>query len=145
MVQLWAVAAERAFDLFAGWAAARDETYGLGTTVSAVRDTFRELLNGLDRVPVTVDGQTYDVLPGRGPGHAAPSDDGWADLEHRPVRFLARAKGTTHRDPRQPGRQRAPRAELTRRADPGRGRGEPAAAAIVGGRSSLWGWAKRQP
>ncbi|HEX6357294.1 alpha/beta fold hydrolase [Actinophytocola sp.] len=60
MVRLWAVIAERAFDIFAGWAVERDETYGLGTTVPEVRETFRTLLNELDRQPVTVDGQTYD-------------------------------------------------------------------------------------
>jgi hypothetical protein len=93
MVQLWAVAAERAFDLFAGWAAARDETYGLGTTVSAVRNTFRELLNGLDRVPVTVDGQTYDGnrvrLFARGIGQHEAKNSDLADL----LRKLLAARG----------------------------------------------------
>ncbi len=60
MIQIWTLSSERGFDLFAAWAAQRDDTYGLGTTVEAVRTTFRELLNELDRTPVTVEGETYD-------------------------------------------------------------------------------------
>ncbi|MDI5980243.1 alpha/beta hydrolase [Amycolatopsis magusensis] len=60
MVQIWAVFAERAFGLFADWAAVRQETYGLGGSVDEVRNTFRGLLNNLDRHPVTIEGETYD-------------------------------------------------------------------------------------
>ncbi len=59
-IQIWQLSAQRGFDIFAGWAAQRDDTYGLGTTVGEVGTTFRELLNELDRTPVTVDGETYD-------------------------------------------------------------------------------------
>jgi pimeloyl-ACP methyl ester carboxylesterase len=93
MIQIWTLPAERAFDMFAVWAAERDETYGLGTTVAEVRDTFRQLLNRLDRTPVTVDGQTYDGnrvrLAARGIGQHEEINVTLADL----LRKLLAAQG----------------------------------------------------
>ncbi|WP_020666427.1 alpha/beta hydrolase [Amycolatopsis nigrescens] len=60
MVQIWSLPAERAFDLFADWAAERDATYHLGDTAARVSSGFRRLLNQLDKEPVVVDGRSYD-------------------------------------------------------------------------------------
>jgi hypothetical protein len=48
----FAIGAENRFPDFATWAATRDSTYQLGTTATAVRDTYLRLAATLDRTPL---------------------------------------------------------------------------------------------
>jgi pimeloyl-ACP methyl ester carboxylesterase len=51
------------FPDFAAWAAARDDTYGLGATPAAVTATFFDLAGRLDRTPVAgVDGSLFRLV-----------------------------------------------------------------------------------
>ncbi|WP_436738309.1 alpha/beta hydrolase [Streptomyces sp. BBFR102] len=60
MVQWWAWGAEPAFDRWTGWAAARSDTYDLGTTPKQVDRTFWELVGQADEEPIVIDGQPLD-------------------------------------------------------------------------------------
>jgi pimeloyl-ACP methyl ester carboxylesterase len=53
----WSGAVESRFPDFAGWAAARDDTYHLGADAAAVRWTYLRLAADLDRKPMTVAGR----------------------------------------------------------------------------------------
>ncbi|MFJ6015482.1 alpha/beta hydrolase [Streptomyces sp. NPDC092952] len=57
MFQDMAKAAERAFTRWAGWAARRHTTYGLGGTPAEVRRTFWDLVARADREPIAFEGQ----------------------------------------------------------------------------------------
>ncbi|MFD0078527.1 alpha/beta hydrolase [Streptomyces sp. NPDC127166] len=53
-------AAELAFTRWTEWAAARDATYGLGATPQAVRAAFWDLVARADRMPIVLEGQSFD-------------------------------------------------------------------------------------
>ncbi len=71
MVQWWAWGAEPAFDRWTEWAAARSDTYDLGTTPKEVDRTFWELVARADEEPVVLDGQPLDGDTIRGGMRAA--------------------------------------------------------------------------
>ncbi|MFF4647382.1 alpha/beta hydrolase [Streptomyces sp. NPDC001389] len=54
----WSAGAELAFTRWTEWAAARNATYGLGSTQAEVRKTYWELIARADRTPVPVQGGT---------------------------------------------------------------------------------------
>ncbi|MBW5482768.1 alpha/beta hydrolase [Streptomyces bambusae] len=60
MIQVWAEAAEPAFQRWARWTAERSGEYGLGETPDAVSKTFWDLVARADREPVVIDGQKFD-------------------------------------------------------------------------------------
>ncbi|MFC8131197.1 alpha/beta hydrolase [Streptomyces sp. NPDC057302] len=60
MFRIWAPEAERAFQRWAKWTAARDATYGLGATPAAVSKSFWDVIARADRDPVVVDGVPLD-------------------------------------------------------------------------------------
>ncbi|QDY81021.1 alpha/beta fold hydrolase [Streptomyces qinzhouensis] len=58
--RLWATEAEKAFDRWAEWAAARNERYGLGATPKAVSRTFWKIVAQADRKPIKLGDRLYD-------------------------------------------------------------------------------------
>ncbi|MGV9311774.1 alpha/beta fold hydrolase [Streptomyces sp. NPDC003691] len=58
--RLWATEAEKAFDRWAEWAAARNAQYGLGTTPEAVSRTFWKIVAQADRKPIRMGEQLFD-------------------------------------------------------------------------------------
>ncbi|WP_258382880.1 alpha/beta hydrolase [Streptomyces sp. NTH33] len=69
MVQSWAEEADRAFDRWAVWTAARHETYGLGTTAEKVAQAFWDLVEQARQEPVELDGTRYGPDEIRGALH----------------------------------------------------------------------------
>lgn len=60
----YSVGVEDRFPDFAAWAAARDDEYGLGTDAAAVRRTFLDLAERLDRAPIPWPGANPPRLDG---------------------------------------------------------------------------------
>ncbi|GAA1889723.1 alpha/beta hydrolase [Streptomyces durmitorensis] len=60
MFRTWAPQAERAFQRWTKWTAARDATYGLGDTPAAVSKSFWDVIAKADRDPIVVDGVPLD-------------------------------------------------------------------------------------
>ncbi|MFJ1548312.1 alpha/beta hydrolase [Streptomyces sp. NPDC088246] len=56
MFRGWSAGAELAFTRWTEWAAARNATYGLGSTPAEVRKTYWELIARADRTPVPTEG-----------------------------------------------------------------------------------------
>ncbi|GAA3090647.1 alpha/beta hydrolase [Streptomyces rectiviolaceus] len=60
MFRIWAPEAERAFQRWTKWTAARDATYRLGATPAAVGKSFWDVVARADRDPIVVDGAPLD-------------------------------------------------------------------------------------
>ncbi|MBK1784881.1 alpha/beta fold hydrolase [Prauserella cavernicola] len=96
MVQIWALGAERGFQVFAEWAAERDAEYHLGESADDVSALFRDLLTRLDREPVRLDGETVDGNVLRSEAlSAGPTDDVNADY----AEFLGRVRAAADGEP----------------------------------------------